>query len=175
MRYLIYGLLIFFASCSTQRYYVVRHAEKEVVTKDSAMFSASNPPLSNAGQVRAFVLRDELKKKHIGTIYSTNFHRTMNTAKPLSMEIEVPIQVYSPSKDSLDVFIARVKAINKKSVLVVGHSNTIDDIVNKLTGEKNVPGDLNESIYDNLYIITRKKGKFEFSQRKYGYPSNPEK
>lgn len=175
MKYLIYLLLIFLGSCSSQRYYVVRHAEKEVVTKDSAMFSATNPPLSNAGQVRAFVLRNELKKKHIGTIYSTNYHRTINTAKPLSEQIGVPVMNYSPSRDSLDNFISKLKNINKKSVLIVGHSNTVDDIVNKLTGGKNVPGDLNDSVYDNLYIITRKKTKFEFSQKKFGYPSNPEK
>ena len=82
---------------------------------------------------------------------------------------------YSPSRDSLDNFISKLKNISKKSVLIVGHSNTVDDIVNKLTGEKNVPGDLNDSVYDNLYIITRKKTKFEFSQKKFGYPSNPEK
>lgn len=175
MRNLIYVLLIFLASCSSQRYYVIRHAEKEIVTKDSAMFSATNPPLSNAGQVRSFVLRDELKKKHIGTIYSTNFHRTMNTARPLSESIGIPIFPYSPSRDSLDALITRLKAINKKSILIVGHSNTIDDIVNKMTGQKNVPGDLNESVYDNMYIITRKKDKFEFAEKKYGYPSNPEK
>jgi len=85
------------------------------------------------------------------------------------------IMIDCPSKDLLDGFITRVKAIVKESVLVVGHSNTIDDIVNKMTGEKNVPGDLNEAIYDNMYIITRKKGKFEFSPKKYGYPSNPGK
>ena len=85
------------------------------------------------------------------------------------------IQNYSPSKDSLDAFIGRLKALKKGSVLIVGHSNTVDDIVNKLTGEKSIPGDLSDSQYDNMYIIQKKKGKMEFSQKKYGYPSNPEK
>jgi broad specificity phosphatase PhoE len=174
MRHLFPVFLLFLASCSSQRYYIVRHAEKEVLTKDSAMFSAANPPLSNAGQVRAFVLRDELKKKHIGTIYSTNYHRTMNTARPLSQAIGVPIYPYSASKDSLEPFITRLNAIHRKSVLIVGHSNTIDDLVNRLTGERSIPGDLNESIYDNMYILTRKKDKYLFAQKKYGYPSNPE-
>ena len=56
----------------------------------------------------------------------------------------------------------------------MGHSNTVDDIVNKLSGEIKIPADLMDSEYDNLYIITRKGKKMIFSQRKYGYPSAPE-
>ncbi len=176
MRYLSMAFVLFLASCGSQRYYVVRHAEKAIVTKDSSGYTPSNPPLSEAGQVRAIVLREELKKAHIGSIFSTNYHRTIATAKPLSVELgDLPIQLYSPSKDSADAFIAKVKAIKKKSVLIVGHSNTVDDIVNKLTGQANIPGDLKDSEYDNLYIIRKRKDKMEFSQRKYGYPSNPEK
>ncbi len=176
MRYLLPCLAILMVSCGSQRYYVVRHAEKAIVTKDSSGYTPSNPPLSEAGQVRAIVLREELKKAHIGNIFSTNYHRTITTAKPLSVALgDMPIQLYSPSKDSLDAFIAKLKAIQKKNVLIVGHSNTVDDIVNKLTGQASIPGDLKDSDYDNLYIIRRRKDKMEFSQRKYGYPSNPEK
>lgn len=174
MRFLIPALTLILSSCGSQYYYVVRHAEKAVVTKDSMMFSSANPPLSDAGQVRAFVLRDELKNKKIGHIFSTNYVRTVSTAKPLSEAIGQPVQLYSPAKDSLQPFINKLKSIEKASILVVGHSNTVDDIVNTLTGEKNVPGDLNESVYDNIYIIKRKGDKFIFSQKKYGYPSNPE-
>ena len=176
MRYLFLPLILLIVSCSSQRYYIVRHGEKAIVTKDSLGFTPANPPLSDPGKVRAFVLRDELMKKHISNIFSTNFYRTLSTATPLSIALNnMAIQYYSPSKDSLDAFIERLKAIKKGSVLVVGHSNTVDDIVNKLTGEKNIPGDLKDSEYDNMYIITNRKGKFEFSQKKYGYPSNPEK
>jgi broad specificity phosphatase PhoE len=176
MRYLLPVLVLLAVSCTSQRYYVIRHAEKAIVTKDSLGFTASNPPLSDPGQVRAFVVRDELKNKHISTIFSTNYHRTIATAKPLATaRSNMSIQNYSPSKDSLNAFIERLKAIKKGSVLVVGHSNTVDDIVNSLTGEKNIPGDLKDSEYDNMYIIRRKKDKMEFTQRKYGYPSNPEK
>jgi hypothetical protein len=56
----------------------------------------------------------------------------------------------------------------------VGHSNTLDELVNTFTGEKNIPGDINEKVYDNMFIIKRKKDKMTFSQKKYGYPSNPD-
>ena len=43
-------------------------------------------------------------------------------------------------------------------MLIVGHSNTVDDVVNKLCGEIKVPADLPDSEYDNLYLVI-KKGK----------------
>jgi len=176
MRYLLLILVAGAVSCSSQRYYVVRHAEKAIVTKDSLGYTPANPPLSEPGQVRAFVLRDELKNKNVRYIFASNYPRTINTAKPLSAaRNNLEIQLYNPSKDSLNAFLDKLKSIKKGSVLVVGHSNTIDDLVNGLTGEKNVPGDLKDSEYDNMYIITRKKDKMIFSQKKYGYPSNPER
>ena len=136
MRYLLLALVLGVVSCSTQRYYIVRHAEKAIVTKDSLGFSTANPPLSEPGQVRALVLREELIKNNIRNIFSTNYHRTVATARPLEVALKnIPIQYYSSSKDTLDAFITHLKSIRKGNVLVVGHSNTVDDIVNKLTGE----------------------------------------
>lgn len=176
IRYLLPAMLVLvIVSCSPTRYFVVRHGEKAIITKDSSGFTPSNPPLSEPGQVRAIVLREELKNEHITHIFSTNFHRTVSTAKPLAELKDMSIELYSPSKDSLDAFIAKLKTIKKGTVLVVGHSNTVDDIVNALTGEKKVEGDLSEKTYDNMYIIRKRKNRMDFVQTKYGYPSNPEK
>jgi broad specificity phosphatase PhoE len=124
--------------------------------------------LSEAGRVRAIVLRDELRHKYIKHIYSTNTIRTFTTAEPLSKAIGIPIVVYK-DVDSLTSLIL----MEKGNVLVVGHSNTVDDIVNKLTGEKKIAADLKDPEYDNLFIVKIKGKKKTFSQRKYGYPSNP--
>ena len=175
MRLLLPFVLIVIVSCSSPRYFVVRHGEKAIVTKDSLGFTPSNPPLSEAGQVRAIVLREELKDEKISNIFSTNYHRTMSTARPLADLKNMSIQLYSPSKDSLAAFITKLKAVKKGTVLVVGHSNTVDDIVNALVGETKIPGDLSEAIYDNMYIIRKRKNRMDFVQTKYGYPSNPEK
>ena len=176
MRYFLLIIVIIALSCSSNRYFVVRHAEKAIVTRDSSGYSPANPPLSEAGKVRAFGLREELKNKHIRNIFSTNYFRTIATAQPLQEYLKnIPIQYYSPSKDSLDSFIEKLISIKKGSTLIIGHSNMVDDIINKLAGEIKIPGDLKDSEYDNFYLITRKGKKMIFSQRKYGYPSAPEK
>src|SRR5258706_1475415 len=175
MRYWSYAFLLMIMACSSNRYFVVRHAEKTILTKDSANMMMNNPPLSEAGKVRAFVLRDELKNQHIRYIFSTNTIRAIATAEPLNQSRgNTHIEFYSSSKDSLDGFIEKLKSIKKGNVLVVGHSNTVDDIINRLCNATKIPGDLKDSDYDNLYTIKKKGKRMIFSQRKYGYPSAPE-
>jgi phosphohistidine phosphatase SixA len=148
--------------------YVVRHAEKIASTDSLAKMMANDPPLSEAGKVRALVLKDELANKHISHIYSTNTIRTMSTAEPLSRAKKIKIESYA----DIDSLIQLIRSI-KGSVLVVGHSNTVDDIVNKLCGKKKIAADLKDSEYDNLFVIKFRGKKNRFTQHKYGYPSNP--
>ena len=172
MRSLLLIFVLSLGACSSNKYFIVRHAEKAVVSKDSANMMANNPPLSEPGKVRAFVLRDELKDDKIDYIFSTNTIRTSSTAQPFSEWSGKPIQYYHPSKDSTLALIGKLKSL-KGNALVVGHSNTVDDIVNQLTGRTAIPGDLPDAEYDNLFIVTRKGKKRNFERRKYGYPSNP--
>jgi phosphohistidine phosphatase SixA len=166
-------LLVFITSCSTSvKYFVVRHAEKEVPSPGVTMSTPNDPPLSAAGKVRAIELREVLKKEHIEFIYSTNTIRTISTAQPLNeLRGATKIELYN-TRDSLDFLIQHLKEIKKGNSLIVGHSNTVDDIVNKLCGEIQVPKDLPDSDYDNLYIITKKKGKMKFENKTYGTPTN---
>ncbi|MGC4034599.1 MAG: phosphoglycerate mutase family protein [Chitinophagaceae bacterium] len=149
-------------SCS-HTYYIVRHAEKDQA-------EGNDPALSEAGKVRAIVLRDELKPKHIRYIYSTATVRARSTAMPLSEATSVPITVYA----STDSLVVQLKQIRKGNVLIVGHSNTVDDIVNKLCDETKIAKDLSETQFDNLFIVKFKGKKVSFTKKKYGYPSNPE-
>jgi 2,3-bisphosphoglycerate-dependent phosphoglycerate mutase len=156
-----------FISC-TRTVYIVRHAEKAVPTDTLGKPVMDNdPPLSEAGKVRAIVLKDQLSGKHIRHIYSTNFIRTFYTADPLSKSTGLPIQTYR----NVDSLVALIRSV-KGNVLVVGHSNTIDDIVNKLTGENKLT-DLKDYEYDNLFVVKLKGKKAFFERKKYGYPSNP--
>ena len=156
-----------FASC-TRTIYVVRHAEKMNASDTMSKMMATDPPLSEAGKVRAIVLKEELHNKHIRHIYSTKTIRTKSTAEPLSQAIKVTVELY----DNVDSVVRTIKSI-KGNVLIVGHSNTVDDIVNKLCGEKKIAADLTDSEYDNLFVIKYRGKKIRFTQHKYGYPSNP--
>jgi broad specificity phosphatase PhoE len=158
---------ILLCSC-TRTIYVVRHAEKIAATDSLGKLMINDLPLSEAGKVRAIVLKEQLDGDRITHIYSTNTSRTINTADPLSKAINVPITIYS----NIDSMIAAVRS-QKGNGLVVGHSNTVDDIINKLTGETKIAADLKDYEYDNLFIIKFRGKKAFFRQRKYGYPSNP--
>jgi len=158
--FLIIALTIFITSCS-KKIYVVRHAEK-------AAQPASNPELSADGTQRAIALREALKNKNIKGIYSTNTTRTLNTALPLSQVTDTKTEIYPSRPDSSFIHNLKKKSGNQ---LVVGHSNTIDDIVNMLCGRIVVPADLPDAAYDNLYIVRLPrsgKGAARFKNLKYG-------
>ncbi len=160
MRILLFFFIsAFFLSCS-QTYYVVRHGEKAV----QAPNMTSDVPLSETGKQRTEKLKDKLKGKRIGLIYSTNTIRTLSTAQPTSDYFKLPIATYSSKPDSAFISLLISK---KKNTLVIGHSNTVDDIVNMLCGEKKIAGDLKDTEYDNLYVIKRKGKSFIFKNEKY--------
>ena len=162
-RYIFILVAISFVSCKATTFYVVRHAERD----NSAM--TNDVPLSEAGRQRAEALKNELKGKKIGTVYSTNYVRTKSTAQPLADAVGVTIQVYDP-RDS--TFISRIVNTGDKdeegNMLIVGHSNTVDDIVNKLIGRNVIPGDLPDTQYGDLFIIKKRGKKFTFKQERFG-------
>jgi phosphohistidine phosphatase SixA len=171
-RFILYLLILTFSSCGSVKYYVVRHAEKATPSEGAAMNTPNDPPLSAAGRGRAIELREALKGKGIRYIFSTNTIRTIATAQPLNeLRGATHIELYN-TKDSLDHLIDKLKAINKGNSLIVGHSNTVDDIVNKLCGEKLISGDLPDSEYDNLYIVTKKGKQYRFENKTYGTVTN---
>ena len=171
-RIILYLVPIFFSSCGSVKYYIVRHAEKETASAGTTMSTPNDPPLSAAGRVRAIELKEALRGKGIQYIYSTNTIRTISTAQPFNeLRGATKIEIYN-TRDSLDQFIQKLKEIKKGNSLIVGHSNTVDDIVNKLCGETKVPGDLPDSEYDNLYIVTKKGNRMKFENKTYGTATN---
>ncbi|MGE5108985.1 MAG: SixA phosphatase family protein [Sphingobacteriales bacterium] len=155
--------LLFFISVTTksQTIYIVRHAEKAAQVTNMS----SDVPLSEAGAQRAEELKKLLLNKKIAYIFSTDRIRTRSTAKPLSDAIGVKVELYA--NDTMPKFIEKVKAL-KKNILIIGHSNTIDDLVNILCGEKKVPADFAETDYDNLLVVKFKKKKILFEHKTYG-------
>ena len=159
MRLVSFVIGLFLVSCS-HSYFVVRHAERATAGPNMS----SDVSLSEAGSQRAEKLKEILKAKKIGEVFSTNTLRTRSTAQPTADYFQLKIQLYGPRPDS--AFIQSLKS-KKKNVLVVGHSNTVDDIVNMLCGKTQVSGDLAETEYDNLFIIKMKGKKAGFIREKF--------
>lgn len=156
---LFLGIILILQACASSHYYIVRHAEKE-----SAVMSNPDVPLSTAGKERAEALKLKLANKNINQIFSTNTLRTKSTAQPLSDAINIPIQTYDP-RDT--VFINNIKLNSKGNVLIIGHSNTVDDIVNRFLMRQELT-DLPESQYGDLFIVKRKGKKYSFEKQRFG-------
>jgi phosphohistidine phosphatase SixA len=137
----------------------VRHAEKAIV--DSTVKS-SDVPLSEQGTNRAENLKIQLQDKNIKFIFSTNTIRTKATAEPLSKQTGIPIEIYDGSDTSV---VQRLKNL-KGNVLIIGHSNTVDNLVNGLVG-KQVLNDLNENQFGDLFIVHKKGNNFSFETAHY--------
>ena len=152
-------ILLVFTSC-TQTFYVVRHAEKATQTPNMT----SDVPLTDGGKQRAEKLAGLLHNKKIGLIYSTNTIRTKTTAEPTAAYFSIPVSIYGPKPDS--AFIQLLKS-KKQNTLIVGHSNTVDDIVNMLCGEIKISADLKDPEYDNLFVVKRKGKKIGFKNEKF--------
>ena len=103
--------------------YVVRHAEKEEDHVD--------PSLTRDGYRRADALAQLLKHAQIDAIYSTFYRRNVGTALPLARELATPISFYQANE-----FAPLVDRLLRegRNALVVGHSNTVAEIVNALGG-----------------------------------------
>lgn len=149
-------------SCNYHSYYIVRHAEKEAAGPNMS----SDVPLTTQGKDRAQKLMLRMQDKKLAAVYSTNTIRTKSTAQPAADYFHLPIKVYGPRPDSS--FIAELRKY-KGNVLVVGHSNTVDDIVNALTGENKLK-DLDDSEYNKLFVVRMRGKKVSFEERRIIFP-----
>ena len=157
------AIVLILSSCRVTTYYVVRHAEKE----SSSSTMTTDVPLSAAGKDRAIELKNTLQNAHIRYIFSTNYNRTLSTAEPARQYLNTDIIIYD-TRDSMKQFIERLRNINDGNCLIVGHSNTVDDIVNQLVGKKVIPGDLTDAAYGDLFIVEKRGGKYTFKKSHFG-------
>jgi len=123
---------------------LVRHAEK---TSEGL-----NPPLSEAGAARAVALRETLKDVPVSAIYVTPFIRTRDTAAPTATALGVEPVVLDASTPADEIADRILREETGKTVLVVGHSNTVPDIIAAL-GVDPAPSIAHDD-YDDFFIVT---------------------
>jgi len=125
--------------------YLVRHGEKAAVGQD--------PDLTPQGQARAQAIAAILSKTGITQVFSTPTQRTRQTAQPLAQRLGLEVQLYDPRAPK--ALVDKVKTLSGP-VLVVGHSNTLPELVRLFGG---APGaDIGDDEYDRLYQLTPAAG-----------------
>ncbi|MDQ3803784.1 MAG: histidine phosphatase family protein [Acidobacteriota bacterium] len=129
---------------------VVRHAEK-------AAAEGGDPPLSEAGRKRAERLADIAEQAGVQFVYTTQFKRARDTARPLVERLKIPAQVVELGRDNSAghpaALAGEIRTKHKgKTVLVVGHSNTAPRVAAALSGQS-LP-DLDDATeFDALFVV----------------------
>jgi 2,3-bisphosphoglycerate-dependent phosphoglycerate mutase len=129
--------------------YIVRHAEKKDPKKDRSL-------LSKKGKARAEALKKVLADIDLKAVYCTEYERTQQTAAPTAQAKKLKPTVM----DSEDIagLVKTLKALPaEQDVLVVGHTDTIPDILKGLGVE--TPIEIREGDFDNLFQVALREGK----------------
>lgn len=123
---------------------LVRHAER-------AGGTSPDVGISEAGRCRAEALAGMLADAGVRHIFTTEVARTGQTAAPLAKKLNLTPEVV-PAKD-IDGLVAKLRSGPAgAAVLVVGHSNTVPEIIERLGGEAVAP--IADSEYDRLFVVT---------------------
>jgi 2,3-bisphosphoglycerate-dependent phosphoglycerate mutase len=138
---------------------ILRHAEKEPAGKD--------PNLSSDGLLRAEALRYMFSGVDISAVYSTPYNRTRQTVNPLARDKGIPITEYPASKLSIELINEILAAHRGKTVVIVGHSNTVPEILKVLSGNSFTAA-ISESQYDNLFVVNYTDNRPMVMPLKYG-------
>lgn len=133
----------------TTTYYLIRHAEKDRSDKTNR-----DPHLITEGVTRAENWKNVLKNVKFDMVFSTNYNRTKETAKPTASANNLEVDFYDPRDLKIEAFMAKTKG---KTVLIVGHSNTTPVFTNALLGEKKY-GPIADDNNSNIFIVTVSEG-----------------
>ena len=139
-------LLFALAACTTTpptpkgpSFYVMRHLQKA---------EGEDPALSEEGHANARRLIGFFAAERPGVIYVSTTRRALETAQPVARKWRLRVRRYDPA--NTPALVARVLA-ERGPVLVVGHSNTVPEIVERLGGER--PAPLAETDYGDVWHL----------------------
>jgi 2,3-bisphosphoglycerate-dependent phosphoglycerate mutase len=132
---------------NTTIFFIVRHAEKDTT-------GGSNADLNAIGRGRAQAEVNMFKKVKIDGVFSTDRPRTRNTAAPIAANKKCTVEIYDAKKQR--ELLEKLAVQGGKHFFIVGHSNTVPQIVNILRGSDEEK-EFSESDYSRLYIVSVKK------------------
>ncbi|MBT8256323.1 MAG: histidine phosphatase family protein [Bacteroidia bacterium] len=130
-------------------YYLIRHAEKDRSDPEN-----QDPYLTEAGIARAKNWAGFFDSIPLDQIYSTGYHRTQQTASYTASEKGLQLEIYDPG----DLYNQDFQLLTKgQRVLVVGHSNTTPELVNKIINQDTY-ATMSDDDNASLYVV-RIKGE----------------
>ena len=148
---------------------VVRHADKDTIPK-------TDPPLTVTGVARAKALAVALADADVQAIITTELRRSHETARPLAEALRLtPITIPHGSDiaQHAQAVGAEVRKLRGKTVLVVGHGETVGPIIQALGGPA-IP-EVCGYEYSNLYtlVLDENDKAVRLIHSSYGAPSPP--
>ena len=131
--------------------YLVRHGEKDLSP------GLSDPALTPAGEARAQELAKKLARHHPAALFTTDTRRTRATLAPLAQATGLTPEVYD-AKDQAALAARLSREFGGKTVVVVGHSNTLLPLLAAL-GVAPLPGEIREEEYNYLFRVKLRQGQ----------------
>jgi len=144
---------------------VVRHAEKDTLPPD-------DPPLTAAGAARALALDRALAAAGVQAVITTQLRRTRETARPIAERLGLVVQTVKRDEDITAHARAVAAAVLKevgKTVLVVGHGETVGPIIAALGGPQIRNLCANE--YSHIFVLVLEAGRARFVRSECGAAS----
>lgn len=137
------GPLPFFRFCCTRcrpAAILLRHAEVP-------SGAGADPPLSAAGQARAAALADVIGPAGVDKVIVSSFRRTQETAAPAAGLLGLTPAVH---QEPAGILAAIGTLPRSATALVVGHTNTVPEVVAGLGGGTVV---IAATAFDNLFVL----------------------
>jgi phosphohistidine phosphatase SixA len=115
-----------------------------------------DPDLTDEGQHYAERLDRWFRNRRLTSIYASEFKRTRQTVAPLTRRLRVVPKIYDPADTEA---LLRMVRRERGPVLIVGHSNTVPDIVEGLGGTR--PAPMSHHDFGDIWIVQNGGAKRE--------------
>jgi broad specificity phosphatase PhoE len=138
---------------------LIRHAERG---------AGADPALTAAGQARANLLAQMLQDANLSAVFVTDTLRSRQTGTPAAQGAGLQPTLYDANDAA--ALAATIRAGHGgRTVLVVAHSNTVDDIAAAL-GAAGVT-ELTDTQFDRMFVIMRTWCGTRLLRLRYGTPT----
>lgn len=144
----------------------VRHGERGTEP-------AGDPALTPAGRERALALIDAVRDAKVKAVLHTPTTRTRDTAIPVAQHFGLTPQTpaIAPGASAVTSMVRAIREHAGKTVVVVGHSNTIMRYIEALGGPRRA--DLCDNQYNGLYTLALIHDEAFLVEGQYGAPNPP--